>query len=41
LADGLAYNSYDSFDVGLVTKKIKKKIRGKYDYLDVDEFGIG
>lgn len=39
LADGLAYNSYDSFEVDLFEKKIKKKIRGKHEYLDVDDKG--
>jgi predicted house-cleaning noncanonical NTP pyrophosphatase (MazG superfamily) len=39
LADGLGYNSYDSFEIDIRTRKIRKKIRGKTEYLDVNEKG--
>lgn len=39
LADGLAYNRYDSFEIDSKKKKVEKRIRGKSEYLDVDSSG--
>jgi predicted house-cleaning noncanonical NTP pyrophosphatase (MazG superfamily) len=39
IVDGLYYYPHDSFEINLVDNSVKKKIRCKTEYLDIDEKG--